>query len=156
MTLRSLRWRWKNWPAMRNCGRSWAREAGTGFINTHHKLARPGLPRECYRGKQSCMTDRSSKILAFLIVMSCCAAGAYLAVFRPGYANNSEYLGGLIFLQIVIAALWSYRQRFFPALLIVFLWAATFSPFVRSEEHTSELQSQSNLVCRLLLEKKNT
>src|SRR2546430_9837329 len=26
----------------------------------------------------------------------------------------------------------------------------------RSEEHTSELQSQSNLVCRLLLEKQNT
>src|SRR2546430_3855930 len=30
-------------------------------------------------------------------------------------------------------------------------WPATVS---RSEEHTSELQSQSNLVCRLLLEKK--
>src|SRR5205085_8313630 len=29
-------------------------------------------------------------------------------------------------------------------------WAQT----MRSEEHTSELQSQSNLVCRLLLEKK--
>src|SRR5256886_1044274 len=28
------------------------------------------------------------------------------------------------------------------------------SPLTRSEEHTSELQSQSNLVCRLLLEKK--
>src|SRR5688572_30870593 len=27
---------------------------------------------------------------------------------------------------------------------------------LRSEEHTSELQSQSKLVCRLLLEKKNT
>src|SRR2546427_5462761 len=27
-------------------------------------------------------------------------------------------------------------------------------PSTRSEEHTSELQSQSNLVCRLLLEKK--
>src|SRR2546430_11313110 len=26
---------------------------------------------------------------------------------------------------------------------------------LRSEEHTSELQSQSNIVCRLLLEKKN-
>src|SRR3989475_8013511 len=26
--------------------------------------------------------------------------------------------------------------------------------YIRSEEHTSELQSQSNLVCRLLLEKK--
>src|SRR5688572_17106110 len=31
-----------------------------------------------------------------------------------------------------------------------------FMPIIlRSEEHTSELQSQSNLVCRLLLEKKN-
>src|SRR5256886_11140373 len=29
-------------------------------------------------------------------------------------------------------------------------------PRERSEEHTSELQSQSNLVCRLLLEKKKT
>src|SRR2546427_6511326 len=33
------------------------------------------------------------------------------------------------------------QARFFPSAL-------------RSEEHTSELQSQSNLVCRLLLEKK--
>src|SRR5688572_31875333 len=30
------------------------------------------------------------------------------------------------------------------------------APRTRSEEHTSELQSQSNLVCRLLLEKKKT
>src|SRR3989442_4783002 len=29
-------------------------------------------------------------------------------------------------------------------------------PNVRSEEHTSELQSRPHLVCRLLLEKKNT
>src|SRR2546430_11533838 len=35
---------------------------------------------------------------------------------------------------------------FLPALLLCERW--------RSEEHTSELQSQSNLVCRLLLEKK--
>src|SRR2546430_4371203 len=33
--------------------------------------------------------------------------------------------------------------------ILTFLW-----PDIRSEEHTSELQSQSNLVCRLLLEKK--
>src|SRR5688572_32737734 len=32
--------------------------------------------------------------------------------------------------------------------------ALTLSADSRSEEHTSELQSQSNLVCRLLLEKK--
>src|SRR5688572_19702945 len=34
-------------------------------------------------------------------------------------------------------------------------WPSFFAP-LRSEEHTSELQSQSNLVCRLLLEKKNS
>src|SRR2546427_7877086 len=34
--------------------------------------------------------------------------------------------------------------------------SASQSPRGRSEEHTSELQSQSNLVCRLLLEKKKT
>src|SRR5688572_33174300 len=32
--------------------------------------------------------------------------------------------------------------------------AAPAAQITRSEEHTSELQSQSNLVCRLLLEKK--
>src|SRR2546430_9136711 len=35
--------------------------------------------------------------------------------------------------------------------MIVLMMARTLA---RSEEHTSELQSQSNLVCRLLLEKK--
>src|SRR3712207_7791313 len=34
------------------------------------------------------------------------------------------------------------------------VWTADASP--RSEEHTSELQSRQYLVCRLLLEKKNT
>src|SRR2546430_2352777 len=33
-------------------------------------------------------------------------------------------------------------------------FVAQYAPKLRSEEHTSELQSQSNLVCRLLLEKK--
>src|SRR5689334_24379600 len=34
--------------------------------------------------------------------------------------------------------------------------ASSLTPGARSEEHTSELQSQFHLVCRLLLEKKNT
>src|SRR3989454_6989555 len=34
-------------------------------------------------------------------------------------------------------------------------WMARFAARSRSEEHTSELQSPCNLVCRLLLEKKN-
>src|SRR2546430_15055878 len=35
------------------------------------------------------------------------------------------------------------------------VWRSASRATPRSEEHTSELQSQSNLVCRLLLEKKN-
>src|SRR2546430_17691150 len=42
-----------------------------------------------------------------------------------------------------------------PVFLKEFTFRATRRiPETRSEEHTSELQSQSNLVCRLLLEKK--
>src|SRR5438093_7638800 len=39
----------------------------------------------------------------------------------------------------------------------IFSFPATWHgcPLLRSEEHTSELQSLTNLVCRLLLEKKN-
>jgi len=41
-----------------------------------------------------------------------------------------------------------------PLYLHLFLMVALYAAF-RSEEHTSELQSLTNLVCRLLLEKKN-
>src|SRR5256886_8749700 len=52
--------------------------------------------------------------------------------------------------------------RDWASLAILAVWACGFAGVVlmrfrgRSEEHTSELQSQSNLVCRLLLEKKKT
>src|SRR2546430_8998761 len=42
----------------------------------------------------------------------------------------------------------------FVVAMIRFLILEPGEPVLRSEEHTSELQSQSNLVCRLLLEKK--
>src|SRR5438093_7437671 len=42
------------------------------------------------------------------------------------------------------------------SLFASFLVSRTVTPLLaRSEEHTSELQSLTNLVCRLLLEKKN-
>src|SRR2546427_4640995 len=47
-------------------------------------------------------------------------------------------------------ALW----RIAPVAAVVVALAAYLAIRSRSEEHTSELQSQSNLVCRLLLEKK--
>ena len=54
---------------------------------------------------------------------------AYVAVYRPGYLSNGYYLGGLIFLQILLATVWDYRQRFFLLLVIVFFWAGTGLPF---------------------------
>src|SRR2546422_2889580 len=51
------------------------------------------------------------------------------------------------------------RARFgaTAVLLLGYLWLLGFpAPAVRAEEHTSELQSRLHLVCRLLLEKKNT
>src|SRR5438034_10404890 len=42
----------------------------------------------------------------------------------------------------------------FTVFLFVLSWKLTLLAFGRSEEHTSELQSHSDLVCRLLLEKK--
>src|SRR5688572_32631369 len=44
---------------------------------------------------------------------------------------------------------WTTSRRWLPSPVAPTSWSK-----VRSEEHTSELQSQSNLVCRLLLEKK--
>src|SRR5437899_6402762 len=48
------------------------------------------------------------------------------------------------------------RMQSWPSSHITILWVQRRSIFTRSEEHTSELQSLRHLVCRLLLEKKNT
>src|SRR5438477_6942492 len=58
------------------------------------------------------------------------------------------------------------RSTLFPYTTLFRSWRAPwpadscrrdwYGPSSRSEEHTSELQSHVNLVCRLLLEKKNT
>src|SRR2546422_3433564 len=58
----------------------------------------------------------------------------------PGAWRGSERVQGTEYLQGLYAALLQGRFLF---------------DFVRSEEHTSELQSRLHLVCRLLLEKNN-
>src|SRR2546430_3696319 len=66
------------------------------------------------------------------------------------------------------STLFPYTTLFRSGLIALFIWVRGTLPRLRmdqlmnfawkfrSEEHTSELQSQSNLVCRLLLEKKKT
>src|SRR2546427_7934299 len=71
----------------------------------------------------------------------------YTTLFRSGHVvassnwrRSDSYMGeDLSFRPYYRTAMATGSARFFG---------------IRSEEHTSELQSQSNLVCRLLLEKK--
>src|SRR2546430_3073628 len=55
-----------------------------------------------------------------------------------------------LFRSLVLMSAAAARERGAKPLARVLAYAS----HARSEEHTSELQSQSNLVCRLLLEKK--
>src|SRR2546430_11302561 len=61
----------------------------------------------------------------------------------PGVPLKTQILVGKPF-QVIM----QWAEEIKPSLLVL--------ARLRSEEHTSELQSQSNLVCRLLLEKKKT
>src|SRR2546427_3047509 len=86
----------------------------------------------------------------------------YTTLFRSDFADEAEFeevAHLLVHEKLPTAAeLAAYKAklkglRALPAAVRSALEAVPAS--ARSEEHTSELQSQSNLVCRLLLEKKN-
>src|SRR2546430_4349573 len=62
----------------------------------------------------------------------------YTTLFRSGAKETHEHAADQLNLKRILARRNEQAQVYFD----------------RSEEHTSELQSQSNLVCRLLLEKK--
>jgi O-antigen ligase len=74
------------------------------------------------------MNERLSKFAVPAVIALGCLLALYVAVFRPGYFSNSDELALLIFLQVLLATIWAYRARFFPLLLIVFLWAGMFVP----------------------------
>lgn len=74
--------------------------------------------------------DRAwEKLVAPGVLAVCCLLAVYIAVFRPGYLSSITYLGGLLFLQLLVLAAWRFRQRFFPLVLLAFLAAGTSVPF---------------------------
>src|SRR2546421_3271826 len=72
----------------------------------------------------------------------------YTTLFRSGLSKYAEELAGRSYLPGDPATFTRYAID--PVYDAYQYLSAT-----RSEEHTSELQSRSDLVCRLLLEKKN-
>src|SRR5437868_7970647 len=79
----------------------------------------------------------------------------------PIWALNTTIYSGLATLGLLLSsipvayALSRLRWRGREAAFLVVMIALMMPPQVRSEEHTSELQSRFDLVCRLLPEKKN-
>src|SRR5947207_4234214 len=80
----------------------------------------------------------------------------YTTLFRSPGAAAGESAAHLV-LHFAAVELGAARQLQFEAHFLGFVTVLglTANDDLRSEEHTSELQSHSDLVCRLLLEKKN-
>src|SRR5690606_42113095 len=74
-----------------------------------------------------------------------------ICVISSGCPRRSSPLGDGVFIQPSLMQYSSTLVRSFP-----FNRMPTLCSKIRSEEHTSELQSRENLVCRLLLEKKKS
>ncbi len=53
---------------------------------------------------------------------------AYLAHSQPGYFTSQTYMGGLLLLEFLAAAVWMYRQVFFPIVITAFLLAGVDLP----------------------------
>jgi O-antigen ligase len=53
---------------------------------------------------------------------------AYFAYTRPGYFTSQTYIGGLLLLELLVAAVWLYRRVFFPLVIISFLFAGVDLP----------------------------
>src|SRR5437870_6459368 len=85
----------------------------------------------------SFLTSRTS-----FSVFSFCCSPPHLDLHSFPTRRSSDLGGGGRFVSIRQFCLWRYP----PSLP---------TNKIRSEEHTSELQSRGHLVCRLLLEKKN-
>jgi O-antigen ligase len=53
---------------------------------------------------------------------------AYAALSRPGYFTSQSYLGGVILVEFLIAAVCFYRRVFFPIVIVAFLLAGVDLP----------------------------
>ena len=52
----------------------------------------------------------------------------YFVYSHLHYFGNISFLGGILLLEVIIASLWKYDQRFFILLMIAFAWAGMHVP----------------------------
>src|SRR2546426_4248084 len=96
------------------------------LLNCNRNCARP-LIRP---GRRSCCTTPSTRLCGGMTTRSSYTTGSVISRYTPDPGCAEVVCRGLVKVMRILV------------------------PAGRSEEHTSELQSPCNLVCRLLLEKK--
>jgi O-antigen ligase len=72
------------------------------------------------------MTSLKTSRLAAIGIGSCLAL--YLIYTHLGYFGDITFLGGILMLEIIVASIWNFEQRFFALILIIFLWAGMHVP----------------------------
>jgi hypothetical protein len=68
------------------------------------------------------MNDNGSRPLIVISVVLCLITFS-VALLQPSYLGEYFYLGALVFIEVMLVALWGFAKRFFPVLIGVFLWA---------------------------------
>src|SRR5205085_8587240 len=117
-------------------------QRGELWIAAVRKLLDPLIRRQICRGGRTQIDAHPSKVAAVISDMRIAQRGVRLAC-RGGHLRRADRRGvAAHILEAAVTRSGSEQDR------------DAVRP-LRSEEHTSELQSQSNLVCRLLLEKNN-
>ena len=68
------------------------------------------------------MNDSGSRTLIVVSLVLCLITFS-VALLQPSHLGDYYYLGALVFIEVMLVALSGFAKRFFPVLIVVFLWA---------------------------------
>lgn len=74
------------------------------------------------------MENRVERAGPILLLLSCAVFSTSILLFRPGLLTDPTALGAIVFIQVLIAAIWRFQQRFFAFLMLCFLAAGSSVP----------------------------
>jgi len=71
---------------------------------------------------------REHKLFGLIALLLAVCGLLYVSFSRPAFFTDVSFLGAMIFLQLLVAVISCYRKAFFPALIMIFLFAGTAVP----------------------------
>lgn len=78
------------------------------------------------------MDNRARCLVITAALIALVGSAVAIARVRPDYFNNETSLGGLIFLELLLAAVWKFRTVFFAFLMAAFMWAGVDLPLAQA------------------------